>query len=87
MQRRLVLAVSLLALAGGAALAQDITPESVFGFVDSDMNGALSFAEISGANPNVTQAVFAQYDADGSGGLSLDEFRNLFANGPRPPGL
>lgn len=87
MKRSLILAASLPALAGGAVLAQDIPPESVFAFVDANGDGSLAFAEINAANPNVTEAVFAQYDADGSGGLSLDEFRNLFANGPRPPGL
>jgi Ca2+-binding EF-hand superfamily protein len=87
MKTGLILAAALGALVAGAAGAQEMTAEAVFEFVDTDGNDSLSFAEISGANSNVTQEVFAEYDADSDGGLSLDEFRNLFANGPRPPGL
>lgn len=78
--------VAGMALAGAAA-AQDLTADSVFGFVDADGDGALSFEEINMANPNVTPEVFARFDADGNGALSLVEFRDLFENGPPPPGF
>ena len=54
-----------------ATLAQQLAQ----GFANNDANGdgSLSFAEASGAQPEFTQAVFNELDADGDGQLSLNE--------------
>ncbi|GEM_PF-6591311 len=87
MKRTMIIGAALGALAAGAAAAQDTTPEAVFGFVDANSDGVLSFEEINEANASVTQEVFAEFDADGNGSLSMEEFANLFTNGPPPPGM
>lgn len=87
--KRLIIGTALAGMLAGAGLAQapQMTPEAVFGFVDSDGDGSLTFAEINEANANVTEEVFAEFDDNGDGVLSQAEFADLFENGPQPPGL
>jgi hypothetical protein len=47
---------------------------AAFAKIDTDMNGALTLAEIKAHEANVTQADFDKYDADKSKSLSMAEF-------------
>lgn len=66
--------------AAGAAVAQDVTFESV----DTDGDGQVSFEELQTILPAVTQEDFAILDQDGSGALSPDEF-NVLLTPPAAP--
>ncbi|SDT92358.1 EF-hand domain-containing protein [Stappia sp. ES.058] len=54
----------------GAAVAQG----AGFAELDADQNGALTYAEVTAAMPNMTMEAFAAADTDGNGTLSEEEF-------------
>ncbi|WP_404403303.1 EF-hand domain-containing protein [Pelagibacterium halotolerans] len=74
MKATLLSATTLLGLAfAGSAVAQGID----FASLDADMNGEIAFEELQAALPNIVEDDFTILDADGSGGLSEEEFATL----------
>lgn len=71
---KIALTLAALGLASTAAVAQ--TP-TTFADVDADASGELSFAELQGVWPDLAQAEFDAADADGGGGLNVDELNSL----------
>lgn len=64
--------IAALALAGGAAFADDHEP--TFDEVDADGDGRIILAEVQAFDPTVTEDGFASYDEDDSGALDETEF-------------
>jgi long-subunit fatty acid transport protein len=74
------LAVAGLALSAGAVQAQSASaggPDQSFVGVDTDRNGAVSWAEFNLVFPDVTEEQFNQADISGDASLSLEEFDTL----------
>lgn len=70
MSLRSLLLTASLGLAATAASAQSAD----FTALDIDVSGGLSLAEAQAIAPDLTADDFAQFDADGSGELSQEEF-------------
>ena len=70
---RSLLLIASLGLAATAANAQSAD----FTALDIDVSGGLSLAEAQAIAPDLTADGFAQFDADGSGELSQEEFAAL----------
>lgn len=71
--------LAVIGLSTTAAAAQ--TP-TTFAEVDTDANGELSFTELQVPWPDLSQAEFDAADADGSGGLTVEELNTL-----QPPAI
>lgn len=67
------LAAAGLALMSGAAFAAT----GDFGGVDTDRNGAVSWAEFNLVYTDIDEGSFNQADVNGDGSLSIDEFDGL----------
>jgi len=70
MSLRSLLFIASLGLAATAANAQSAD----FKTLDIDVSGGLSLAEAQAIAPDLSADDFAQFDADGSGELSQEEF-------------
>ncbi len=67
--KKLVLVLgSMIALSGGAAMAQTVV-------TDTDGNGVYSKEELTAAYPDLTDAVFKAIDVDGNGSVDADELQ------------
>lgn len=72
MTLRLMTILAIGAVSMSAAHADD----STFASLDKDGNGGVSLAEMQAVATYMTAEEFAEYDADGSGELSKEEFAN-----------
>jgi Ca2+-binding EF-hand superfamily protein len=68
--KKLVLALSIVGLAAGPALAQ----MADFAQTDADGNGLISLEEAKAAGFDWTDEQFVSADKDGDGSLSVEEF-------------
>lgn len=81
----LALFVTALAAAPAYAMPGNKTPRTTdpaerFALMDADKNGSLAWAEFSKARPNLNENAFKSIDANGDGGISLDEWK-AFSSG------
>jgi len=76
---KIALSLAVIGLTTTTAFAQ--TP-TTFAEVDTDANGELSFAELQLPWPDLSQTEFDAADADGSGGLTVEELNSL-----QPPAI
>ncbi|MGJ3232954.1 MAG: hypothetical protein ACFE0P_14285 [Oceanicaulis sp.] len=75
--KTLFTAAAAAAMTAGAAFAQQ--GDLSFVELDTDEDGKLSIEEIHAVAPDVTEAEFDAYDADGDGYLQEPEFDTWFA--------
>ncbi len=75
--KKLVLALTVSALAATAAVAEDAAPV----VADADGNGTFSLAEVQATYAKVTEEAFKAADADASGELSADELKAAVDSG------
>jgi hypothetical protein len=73
--KKLIVPIAAFGLMSGAAFAQDAANN--FATLDTDLNGELSFVEVTVGWPELTQAEFDAADVDMSGGLSVDELASI----------
>ena len=66
MRTKIIIASALAALAGTAALAQEM---------DADGDGLVTWDELSAAMPDVTEETFTLADTNVDGGLDADELQ------------
>ena len=55
-------------------------PAERFALMDADSNGRIAWAEFSKARPNLNENAFKSIDANGDGGIDLDEWK-AFSSG------
>ncbi len=69
--KKLILAMGIIGLATSGALAQEMD----YAVVDANADGSVTMEEATTAGWTWTEDQFKAADADGSGGLSTDEFK------------
>lgn len=79
---RPIIACLVLGLLAGVSACSGGDKDS-FRNVDHDKNGRISYEELLFVFPDVSPQVFAKLDADGDGGLSLEEYQ-AFLKGEAP---
>jgi len=82
--KKLIVPIAVLGLMTGSAFAQDAATTD-FATLDTDLNGELSFTEVTVGWPELTEEQFDAADADMSGGLSVDELSAVIGGAASVP--